>query len=270
MTCELRSHVAFVLVHHAVTAHHSTTHATHWLHVVHEHVSPSSDDGPPVESNKSSNQNNDSISKSEHDNRSRFDLFFVFGPLSLILGAVVVIWVARITNITIWIIAILTSNSNSLTSNSNSLVIVLLWCVWSIGVVGDIVLLQISAGNISITVWIAIKTLLAEISGGPVIVVLIKLLVGFVGLPEFIKCENDNEEDDEVNDDVRDEHALEALTNLVPISERVHVHPLEDPEEGVDGRKQHQKLNENVPLFVDGLDYDVDDCTNNSKESQEE
>ena len=74
---------------------------------------------------------------------------------------------------------------------------------------------------------------IAEVTSSAVIVVLVELLVGFVGVPELIKRKDDNEEDDEVDEDVRNEHALEALADLVPVPKRVHVQPLNNPEKRV-------------------------------------
>lgn len=111
---------------------------------------------------------------------------------------------------------------------------------------------------------------IAEVTSSAVIVVLVELLVGFVGVPELIKRKDDNEEDDEVDEDVRNEHALEALADLVPVPKRVHVQPLNNPEKRVDSWEEHEELNENVPLFVNSLNDDVNDRTNHTNKHQKE
>ena len=111
---------------------------------------------------------------------------------------------------------------------------------------------------------------IAEVTSSAVIVVLVELLVGFVGVPELIESKDDNEEDDEVDEDVRNEHALEALADLVPVPKRVHVQPLNNPEKRVDSWEEHEELNENVPLFVNSLNDDVNDRTNHTNKHQKE
>jgi len=135
------SHVSFILV-HAITAHPATVIAHHiatlasvWLHVVHEHVCPSPDYGPPVETEEAGDEDGESVAYCDHDNSSRLDILLVLFSLRVVLLGVGVVdsWVAPIS-----ICAILTNNllANlyllaNLLANLLELVVILLCLVWN-------------------------------------------------------------------------------------------------------------------------------------------
>ena len=96
-------------------------------------------------------------------------------------------------------------------------------------------------------------------------VLVISLIVGILSnvilnlfrIPELVDGEDDHKKDNKINNHVGYKHAPETLTNLVPVVEVVHLHPLQNVEKGEDCRWQHQNLKEHEPLALSGSNDDV-------------
>ena len=106
-------HHALILVHH-----HAAAHATAWshrLHLVHQQIGPSSNDGPPIKSEETAHNYEETINNRETNNSHCSCILFVL--VSLCLGS----WVVAVS----WVGLIQTANW----ANWSAELIVLYWLV---------------------------------------------------------------------------------------------------------------------------------------------